>query len=246
VQITEGELFALLVAEKALQQYRGTSFERPLLSAIRKMQESLPETISLDLAEVERTISFRTRAEPIINLSTFDALAKATAGRRQLELFYRKAGQRQAELRVVDPYHLANINGEWFLFAYDHLRKDIRTFVPARIQALRPTGKTFARGQKFSLEQRLRDSFGVQSGQGEFDVVLRFTAGVADYIREKKWHDSQQLRELKGGGVELRMKLSSLNEVERWVLGWGGNAVVVRPPGLVAAVKSAARKILKA
>jgi predicted DNA-binding transcriptional regulator YafY len=42
------------------------------------------------------------------------------------------------------------------------------------------------------------------------------------------------------------MKLSSLNEVERWVLGWGGNAVVVRPPGLVAAVKSAARKILKA
>jgi proteasome accessory factor B len=246
VQITEGELFALLVAEKALQQYRGTSFERPLLSAIRKMQESLPETISLDLAEVERTISFRTRAEPFINLSTFDALAKATAGRRQLELFYRKAGQRQAELRVVDPYHLANINGEWFLFAYDHLRKDIRTFVPARIQALRPTGKTFARGQKFSLEQRLRDSFGVQSGQGEFDVVLRFTAGVADYIREKKWHDSQQLRELKGGGVELRMKLSSLNEVERWVLGWGGNAVVVRPPGLVAAVKSAARKILKA
>jgi proteasome accessory factor B len=245
VQITEGELFALLVAEKALQQYRGTSFERPLLSAIRKMQESLPETISLDLAEVERTISFRTRAEPIINLSTFDALAKATAGRRQLELFYRKAGQRQAELRVVDPYHLANINGEWFLFAYDHLRKAIRTFVPARIQALRPTGKTFARAQKFSLEQRLRDSFGVQSGQGEFEVVLRFTPGVADYIREKRWHDSQQLRELKDGGVELKMKLSSLNEVERWVLGWGGNAVVVRPPALVVAVKNAARKILR-
>ena len=246
VQITEGELFALLVAEKALQQYRGTSFERPLLSAIRKMQESLPETISLDLVDVERTISFRTRAEPIINLSTFDALAKATAECRQLELLYRKAGQRLVEPRLVDPYHLANINGEWFLFAYDHLRKDIRTFVPARIQALRRTGKTFIRGHKFSLEQRLRDSFGVQSGEGAYDVVLRFTAGVADYIREKKWHDSQQLRELKGGAVELKMKLSSLGEVERWVLGWGGNAVVVRPPALAEAVKNAARKILKA
>ena len=33
LQITEGELFALLVAEKALQQYRGTNFERPLVSA---------------------------------------------------------------------------------------------------------------------------------------------------------------------------------------------------------------------
>jgi predicted DNA-binding transcriptional regulator YafY len=39
MQITEGEIFALVVAEKALQQYRGTSFERPLLSAIRKMEQ---------------------------------------------------------------------------------------------------------------------------------------------------------------------------------------------------------------
>src|SRR5579872_613286 len=52
VQITEGELFALVVAEKALQQYRGTSFEKPLLSALRKMEQSLPDTISLDLDDV--------------------------------------------------------------------------------------------------------------------------------------------------------------------------------------------------
>ena len=38
MQITEGELFALVVAEKALQQYRGTSFEQPLLSALKKME----------------------------------------------------------------------------------------------------------------------------------------------------------------------------------------------------------------
>src|ERR1043166_4637711 len=31
LQVTEGELFALLVAEKALQQYRGTTFEKPLV-----------------------------------------------------------------------------------------------------------------------------------------------------------------------------------------------------------------------
>ena len=115
-----------------------------------------------------------------------------------MQLTYRKPGQRETELRVVDPYHLANINGEWFLFAWCHLRKDIRTFVPARIQAIEPTGKTFARPQKFSLEKRLRDSFGVQSGQGSFDVVIRFNELVADYIREKKWHDSQELQRAEG------------------------------------------------
>ncbi len=62
LQITEGELFALLVAEKALQQYRGTNFEKPLVSAFKKMAAALPDTISLNLAEWEETISFHTSA----------------------------------------------------------------------------------------------------------------------------------------------------------------------------------------
>jgi predicted DNA-binding transcriptional regulator YafY len=245
LQITEGELFALVVAEKALQQYLGTSFEKPLLSAIRKMEQALPDTISLNLADIEQTISFRTRAEPILDLKIFDVLAKAVSGRQQLELAYRKPGQPKGETRVVDPYHLANINGEWFLFAYDHARKDIRTFAPARIQSVHPTGKTFERSQNFSLEERLRDSFGVHSGEGEFEVVIRFNPRVADYIREKRWHESQRLREVKGRGVELTLKLSSLLEVERWILGWGGDANVVRPRQLAEAVRRSARTILK-
>lgn len=243
MQITEGEIVALVVAEKALQQYRGTSFEKPLLSAIQKMEQALPDTISLNLADIEQTISFRTRAEPILNLEIFEVLAQAVAGRRQLELQYRKPGQK-AEGRVVDPYHLANINGEWFLFAFDHGRKDIRTFAPARIQSARLTGKTFERSQKFSLEKRLRDSFGVHSGEGKFGVVIRFAPRAADYIREKKWHPSQSLREFKNGAVELKMNLSSLGEVRRWVLSWGGDAKVLQPPELAESVRQAAKAIL--
>ena len=244
MQITEGEIFALVVAEKALQQYRGTSFEKPLLSAIKKMEQALPDTISLNLADIEQTISFRTRAEPILNLEIFDVLAKAVAQRQQLELHYRKPGQ-AAEKRLVDAYHLANINGEWFLFAYDHARKDLRTFAPARIKSAQPTGKTFERPQKFSLEKRLRDSFGVHAGKGKFEVVIRFAPRAADYIREKKWPPSQILRDLKDGGAELRMGLSSLGEVERWVLSWGGEAVVLKPKELVASVRQAALEIIK-
>lgn len=244
LQITEGELVALLIAEKALQQYRGTNFEKPLISAFKKMESSLPDTISLNFADWDQSISFRTSAEPVLNLETFDALAKATAGHQQLELSYRKPGSKQPQPRVVDPYHLANINGEWFLFAYDHLRKDIRTFVPSRIQAVQPTGKKFPRPEKFSVEKILRDSFGVHSAQGDYHVVIRFDAYAADYIREKRWHPSQQLRELKDGGVELRLKLSSLGEIQRWILGWGGSAVVTAPPELINSVTKAAQNLI--
>lgn len=245
LQITEGELIALLVAEKALQQYRGTTFEKPLVSAFKKMASALPETISLNLDDWSETISFRTSAEPILNLEHFDMLAKATARRQQLLLSYRKPGQQEPEPRQVDPYHLANINGEWFLFAYCHWRKDIRTFVPARIHSITPTGRTFVRPPSFSLRRRLRDSFGVHSGRGEYHVRIRFAETVADYIREKKWHPSQQLRELPEGAVELSLTLSSLVEIQRWILGWGGEATVLAPAELAAAVGEAARRIMR-
>src|SRR5688572_1404270 len=243
--ISEGELFALAVAEKALQQYRGTSFEKPLMSALQKVSESLPDSISLHLGEWNESISFRTSAETVLNLGTFDELAQATSRREQLEINYRKPGAKVPEKRVVDPYHLANVNGEWFLFAYDQMRKAIRTFVPARVISIKKTGKTFEKDPNFSIRQELGSSFGVYSGKGKHKVLIRFSERVADYIREKKWHPSQKLHPMKNGDLELQMTLSSLVEVERWILQWGGAAWVLAPKELKESVRSAARAILK-
>jgi predicted DNA-binding transcriptional regulator YafY len=244
--ISEGELFALAVAEKALRQYRGTSFEKPLLSAFRKMADSLPETISLNLNDWSETISFRTSAEPILNLETFDQLARATARAEQLRIVYRKPGQKKAEPRVVDPYHLANVNGEWYLFAYDHLREAVRTFSPARIVQMERTGEKFSRDDSFSVQEELKNSFGILAGTQKIRVMIRFDEVVADFIREKKWHASQKLREVRTGGVELEMILSSLIEVERWVLSWGGHAKVIQPAQLVSSVRAFGRAIAAA
>ena len=59
-----------------------------------------------------------------------------------------------------------------------------------------------------------------------------------------KWHDSQRLHVLDDGSLEMHMKLSSLLEVQRWVLGWGGEASVIGPAELAGTVREAARKIL--
>ncbi|MCW5559771.1 MAG: WYL domain-containing protein, partial [Verrucomicrobiae bacterium] len=197
LQITEGELFALLVAEKALQQYRGTPFEARLVGALKKLEQALPDAVSLNLSQWEQAITFRTTSEPLLSVPPIlEALTRAAQRRDRLRIQYRKPGAREAESRVVDPYQLANVDGDWYLFAFDQLRKDIRTFVPARIQSVEVTGESFERPAKFALEKQLRDSFGVHSRQGDYAVTLRFEESVADYIREKKWHNSQQLTDL--------------------------------------------------
>ncbi len=240
LQISEGELFALLVAEKALQQYRGTPFEKRLAGAFQKLARSLPDTISLNLAEWDQTISFHTSSEPMLDLAVIDTLAVAASERRQLRIRYRKPNSTEPEVRVIDPYHLANINGDWYLFAFDHLRKAIRTFVPGRIVGADRTGEVFDRPAKFTLPRELKDSFGVHSRQGDFTVVARFDPAVSDYIREKRWHPSQRLEEAPEGGVILTLRLGSLVEVRRWLLGWGGSVQVISPPELVDSVRAAA------
>src|SRR5688500_13872284 len=84
--LTEGELFAMLVAEKAVHQYLGTAFEKPLVTAFKKMAASLPETVSLSMRDLDKSVSFRTSAEPIVNLEIFDTLAQATAQQQQLRM----------------------------------------------------------------------------------------------------------------------------------------------------------------
>ena len=50
---------------------------------------------------------------------------------------------------------------------------------------------------------------------------------------------------MKNGGVELGLKLSSLMEIQRWVLSWGGDVRVIKPRELIATVREAAKKILQ-
>jgi len=241
--VTEGELLAVLVAEKAMHQYRGTNLEKPLLSAFKKMAAMLPDTISMHVADWEQSISFRSSAAPISNHEVFEQLARAAAEGRELQLQYRKPGAKAAECRVIEPYHLANVNGDWFLFAYCQMRRDIRTFVPARIKSAEPTGRHFKRPKNFSIEKALRDSFGVHSGKSDYTVIIRFNELVADYIREKKWHASQKLKNLPRGRVELTLRLSSLIEVQRWILSWAGNAEVIAPKKLRDEVRKAGARI---
>src|SRR4051812_27335306 len=45
LQLTEGELVAVLLAERLLRQYRGTPYEQDLRRAFAKMTEMLPDAV---------------------------------------------------------------------------------------------------------------------------------------------------------------------------------------------------------
>jgi predicted DNA-binding transcriptional regulator YafY len=73
----------------------------------------------------------------------------------------------------------------------------------------------------------------VFKGKDDLDVVIEFDAWATDLVRGRQWHASQTLEELPEGGSRLKMRLNSVEEIERWILNWGTHATVLSPPQLV-------------
>lgn len=237
LQVSEGELVALFIAQKAMAQYKGTSFENPLRNAFRKITDSLKDHVDFQLDALEENFSFRTTGIPTSDLKMFDALGQAVVKSREISFSYRKLQGKEYETRTVQPYHLACVDNQWYLFAYDLGRSGIRTFALPRMKNLTMLEKTFRRPAGFSPSKLLASSFGVFSGTAKYDVKIRFDAFAAQLIREKSWHPTQKITELKNGSLVLQMTLGSLHEVERWILSWREHAQVLSPPALRNAIR---------
>lgn len=234
LHLTEGELIAILVSEQVLEQYQGTPYARDAARAFQKITAGLHEPVTVDLSHFGRFQSFRTTASAKLEPALFRILLAAIRDRRRLALRYWSACRDIETVREVDPYHLASIDGQWYLIGYCHFRREVRMFVPARIRAAEPAETTFDVPGSFRLDEYLRWSFSVLRGHDNelYQVRLRFTGAAVKYVRERVWHPSQVLEPESEQSLLMRLKLSHLREIQRWALSWGGECEVLEPAEL--------------
>lgn len=235
--VSEMELFALLVAHKAVSQYRGTPFAAPLHAAFQKLTAQMNRENPLHLSQLEEALSFHPFAPDDADLEVFQKVSQAIGHGRALKFEYRKPTARQGQARKVLPYHLACVDNRWYLVGHDLARHALRTFSLARMRQPAMLNSSFERPKDFSIQKYLKGSFGIFTGEDDFEVVIEFDPWAAVLIRERKWHPTQQIQELTGGRLRLSLRLSNLPEIERWVLSWGFHATVIRPEALRASLR---------
>jgi predicted DNA-binding transcriptional regulator YafY len=245
VEVSEGEITALLVAQKALAQYKGTPFERPLHSAFRKLTDGLKDRVSFSWHDLEDSISFRSAGASVADLELFEAVSKGVLRCVELEFEYRKLQSTGYEPRRVRPYHLGCLENQWYLFAEDLERRQLRTFALPRMRKVQLTTKGFRRPADFSIAQILSGSFGVHSAGKKQRIRIEFDPFAARLVAERKWHESQRVRENANGSIILELDLGGLQEIERWILSWGKHARVLTPKELAARVRDQARAIIE-
>jgi len=244
VPVTEAEMFALFVAQKAVNQYRGTSFGEPLEAAFRKLTSQLSSDATFTLNNLDQALSFRPFAPGDTDVDTFQKLTRALQDRRGVCFLYRNLGAERAQKRTVHPYHLACIDSHWYLFAHDAKRNAMRTFVLTRLRDLVVTNKKFTVSAKFDAGEHLKGSMSVFKGTDDYEVVVDFDRWAADLVRGRRWHATQNITELPKGQMRMSMRLNSIEEAERWILGWGIHATVVRPKALAKRIRQTSSSLL--
>jgi predicted DNA-binding transcriptional regulator YafY len=83
----------------------------------------------------------------------------------------------------------------------------------------------------------LQKAFRVWRADSGERVVLRFAVAAAGEVAERRWHASQQLEWTRDGGLRLTLDVADGSELERWVLGFGPDVVVLEPRWLADRVR---------
>ena len=246
LELNNAELVAVFVAQKALGQFKGTPFENPLRSAFEKLTTGLKGKVSVPWLEADSLISFRNFDVAYTDMGVFQTVSEAVQQGRILQFEYKKLNSLIFEPHRVEPYHLACVLNQWYCFGFDLKRRSIRAFVLGRMRNPKVTPDEIVDPKPFSIEAYLKGSFGVFNAKESHNVRIQFDAFAAQLVRERAWHPSQKMQDTKDGGLELQLRLSSLEEIEPWVLSWGKHAKAIAPEILRRRVYDIARFQIKA
>lgn len=241
LSMKESDLFGMYLSEKLLVQYEGTPIHKSLCSVFKKIEQSLPDRIATDPAIDQEKFTvfppFSTTVLPNVWNTMLDCLRSS----KQVRVKYKSPGKAPIS-RTIDPYHGVRFEGDWYVVGRCYLRSEIRTFSMSRILSAKKTGEVFRIPADFDFKKLSGSHFGVHWSDDEIIVKIRFNGRVADYIRERAWHPSQNIEECDNKDVILKLTVNHLLELKRWILSWGNDAQVLEPHFFVQEIKNTLEK----
>ena len=229
--LSSEELHALLAVNQMLERTGPgvlSSALAPLKQRIERLLSNQENGRRYELARIRVTGSGMRR----IDEGVFRVVASAVLERRQLGFRYRARTTASDSQRIVSPQRLTHYRENWYVDAFDHDRKGLRSFAVDRIgtpQALDTIATDVAESE---LDQHLAGSYGIFSGAPKAWATIEFSVRAARWVADEHWHSRQEGRFLADGKYELRVPYSNAKELLMDVLRYGPDAEVVAPPAL--------------
>ncbi|MBP9713534.1 MAG: WYL domain-containing protein [Sterolibacterium sp.] len=230
------EIHALLTMQNLLEEVQPGLLGphiAPLLTRLHSLlgsQDNAPE-------EVTRRIRILHSARRLGNLQHFECIASALLKRQRLKIAHYNRRQNEETTREVSPQRLVYYRDNWYLDAWCHLRREIRSFAVDAVQRAELIDHKAHEVSRQKLDAVLGAGYGIFSGSQVQWALLRFSAQQARWVASEQWHPKQKTRMDDEGRYLLEIPYTQPTELLMDILRHGQGVEVLSPASLRNAVQ---------
>jgi predicted DNA-binding transcriptional regulator YafY len=233
------ELCAFYVNQTNAACMGGGLIGAELASALEKVSKALGPQMKAYLDKLTAVLTWkpdapRQAASPS-KQAAVDPLVRATIDHKRIRMDYHSLASGKTKTYEVEPYLLTFGNGGLYLYAYVPEYAQMRTFAVHRIKRHVVTDQVFSPVRDVPSKP-FDASMGMYAGGKPEFVQIEFAPKLADYIAERIWHKSQEIKRSPDGSLILSMMLAIDVPLKTWILGFGHRARVLKPAALAEAI----------
>jgi proteasome accessory factor C len=233
LRLTGGEATALLVALRALAETPGVLDTDAVRRTIAKIEsaagQAQPSGVVVGAGVREGKKAARTR----------ETVRGALQAGRALRIRYYTASKDETSERTVDPMRLLIVQAVGYLEAWCRRAEGVRLFRLDRVDDVTVLDEPAAPPAHAEPTDLSDGIFAARPDQPAAELIL---APDARWVAE--YYPCEELDELAGGRLRIRMRYGDESWMVRLVLGLGGDATVEKPVGLATAVRQRAADAL--
>jgi predicted DNA-binding transcriptional regulator YafY len=209
----------------------------PIASQLQPLMERINVKLGHEkeeARELARRVKLISTTSRMNDLAHFEVIGSALVKRLRLEIEYDARGSSQTvSQRVVSPQRLIHYRSNWYLGAWCHLSRGIRTFSLDAISACVVLERKRAKNvPERELTEYYDNGYGIFGGAKRQWAKLRFNARAARYVEGEVWHPEQRSSVDEDGRYLLEVPYVHSSELLLDVLRQGPDVEVLGPAGL--------------
>ncbi len=226
-----GELYALLAAHRLFDDLE-PGILATHLAPLQTRLLALLEASGHPASEIGRRVRLLSMAKRAVEPRFFTDITIALLERKRVEAEVWNRGRNEVNTRVLSPQRLVHYRDNWYLDAWCHLRRDLRSFSIDTIQRLELRPEAARKVADSRLDGHFSAAYGIFSGRRRAWASLRFSPERARWVQAERWHAQQRSERLPDGGYRLKVPYADERELLMDILRHGRQVTVEGPPSL--------------
>jgi len=224
------DLLALYLAKSHLTSLHSTPLGRDIEQMFARIEEKLGER-HLRFFRVlakEVAVARSSHLATGIHNDIAETLIAACSEKQVILALYESASSKTTRERRLGPHFLYFSHGGLYLVAEDLEVSKPKVFALSRMKQVTMLDEPYG-GHSETPESYFAGSFGLFRGGQPEQISITFSAALAPFIRERKFHATQSVSDLADGRLILNLTVAPTIDFVRWVMGFGGDVVSVKP-----------------